>query len=361
MVSFFPLFSPSIITLNVYLNISFKSDRPLFTSYPSLKEEDLSFFYKEESAIEVTTYGADRPKYSQVLCFFEHHTIDDRLYVDPKDIKVLVEKEVPFYLPEHQFNDLFERAKAAFAAEGRRPPTKENRALIRINRIMRDKNQMTILIQPNDYNTQVATNLVMDMKHWDGKTWRQKLQEQYGFRLPPLGEAPLADSLGVSLILVTKNGQAVLPLRSSLAVWGDQWGCTSSFAAGWKQEFREMNFKEFLDKIVPPHLLLEIGTTEIEFTPLALCREWLRGGKPQLLLVGLCDLTLDQLNSYIDRAPHRDEIKKKWTGRVLMTERNAKQHVLSQELKVNTEYMRRFLQTSNGKDFFGTSRLLPGV
>lgn len=333
----------------------------MFQGYPGLKENDLNWYYREEKGVEVTTYGANRPKYSEVLNFFSHHTIDKRNYADIKDVKVTVEKETPFHLLEQEFGDLYDKAYKAFETEGRRI-TKENRSLIRINRISHGEKQTELFIQPTDYNTQFVTNLVMDMKHANGKTWRQKMQEKYGSKFPLLNAAPLANNLGVSLILVTENGQTILPLRPSLAIWGNMWGCTSSFATAWKEKFDRISFKEFLDLIVPDHLWLELRIKEnIKFTPLALCREWLRGGKPQLLLVGRTDLTLDQIRSNIEKAEHRDEIMKRWTRRILMTEKNADEYMLSQELMINTEYLRRYVQTPQGKDFLGKVIQLSGI
>lgn len=351
------------ININVFFNLPYDATpkrAALPVSGASLDHTHLDSFYEKESPLAITPSAPSKPRYSELICFFEpkvdhgsHH------FLPAKSVRVVVDTEDVYRLPQREFEELMAAAQEAFKREGRRL-TYENRQVIRVREIRMNPTEAVIHIQPSEYNTQVVTNLTMDLAHqgpsisWRGMSWRQKLRTAAAV-LPTLDHnSELANNLGISCLVLTADDQLLVPLRAPLAVFGGQWGICPSFEAQWEPSFRngrEMEISKFLDELMPEHLMLEVGIEARSMTlhPLALCREWLRGGKPQLFMFGKTSLTFNEIKRQVVGAVHIDEVKKRWAGRVFMTEKNHAKHLWSQELVVNRHYAKMFGKTFRGE------------
>lgn len=164
-----------------------------------------------------------------------------------------------------------------------------------------------IEIQQACYSDQVATNLSLDLrleKHVAnfGETLRT-VDRNYVLRghnlckqplrnaqLRPLESSFLANTLGVACIVVFRNGEYFYRQRSTkTAIYGGSVHVPVSFAVEYDQE---AGAPETLEQMVLRDLVSEFNQeTRLDFdavidtvTPLGLCRDLGRGGKPQLFL-----------------------------------------------------------------------------
>jgi hypothetical protein len=171
-----------------------------------------------------------------------------------------------------------------------------------------DNTTRTLELQRSKYSQQAKSNLVMD---WDGSpvglsfsfgSLRRILLAKHGRRLPTWSEDLLVNSVGIAAILLFKaeSGQYLPYLQKradGLAVFPGAFHCTASGAtrAPLKQAWENATFSfadVFTDDMYD-ELDQEVGITRQhvqDLVPVALCREYLRGGKPQLFFVGLTDL-----------------------------------------------------------------------
>lgn len=342
--------------------------------YKTMSEGGLSECYADESAVTDMFNGKTLP-YTEEIAFFSHPAVKSANVVSPKDVSFHIgstDEHMPASWPATlQIDSLYALAAEAFKAEGRRWDRDLNVRTIRVDNVTRGDSGVVFHVSPTCYNMQVVTNLTPDMLHTDGSTWRSKLRNEHGTKLSPLLGSPLANNLGVSIILIygRRKKYVLVPLRPQLAVWGCQWGCSSSFTTSWedldgcpRQSDGSITLEDFIERVAKPHLELELGRTIRESTsiePLVFCREWLRAGLPQLMLGARTRLSLRQIRRGVRTAAHRDEIKKGmrpgfYRDRILADARNMCEHPASQELRMNTLYLNRRLQTDAGKQFYGS-------
>lgn len=180
----------------------------------------------------------------------------------------------------------------------------------------------TLFIQPAYYADQARSNLVMD---WEGPhalskfkkigTLRAYLTPKYGCTLPPLSENILANTIGVASIILYRHDRHLIPylprrvgnkfkdaLKTTgrspkqVAVFEGGFHCTASGAAQWSKGSTFENF--FVDDMYQ-ELEDEVGLKKEHIDiliPVALCREFLRAGKPQIFFVGITNQTADELD-----------------------------------------------------------------
>ena len=162
-------------------------------------------------------------------------------------------------------------------------------------------------IQKALYSDQVKSNLVMD---WDAdhalkksghKTLRTYLSDRHPGELGPLDESIMANTIGISVVLYYRTSAGAylpyLPGRAKgQAVFDGGFHCTASGAAAWSATGR--TFEEIFVEDMYNELCEEVGIARDEIdvmVPLALCREFLRGGKPQIFFAGVTKLSEPEL------------------------------------------------------------------
>ena len=202
---------------------------------------------------------------------------------------------------------------------------------IRLSQVEEREEEICLHVQPTRYYEQVKSNMVMD---WEGphslqevgiKTLRAYFVPEYGRKLPPLGDNRLANTMGVSAILYyrTTNGSTngeiqyipYLPRRVQLkpltkdnkivAVFDTgTFHCTASGVAEWLgsgEDYKDTPVLSFQDSFLRDmyrEIEEEVGLRpeDIEvLQPVALAREFLRGGKPQLFFAGVTHLNEEAL------------------------------------------------------------------
>ncbi|MCK5233548.1 MAG: hypothetical protein KAJ91_01905 [Candidatus Aenigmarchaeota archaeon] len=185
--------------------------------------------------------------------------------------------------------------------------------IIRLDSLKINQKETKLTVQKAKYSDQVQSNLVMDwtdnhaLKELGVATLRAYFTSRYPQRLPPLSDTHLANTIGIAVILFYQNSSMeyvpYIPQRAKglinnkkiLAVFEGGYHCTASGAAEWSES---ENFNQCITKDMYEELREEVGIErdDVEvMLPVALCREFLRGGKPQIFFAGLTKLSEKQL------------------------------------------------------------------
>jgi hypothetical protein len=217
---------------------------------------------------------------------------------------------------EHDSVQLRSFQGAAYSAFTHSKGLPRDTDVIRLDSVDISDGKTTLIIQKAKYSDQVQSNLVMD---WPGphalkedsriETLRAYMSGTYPNSLPSFADKRLANTIGISVILFYKNeggflvpylpkrSKGILKKKKILAVHEGGFNCSASGAAEWNhdpsQTFQNTFVADMLREIEE-----EVGIYPDEIkviTPLALCREFLRGGKPQIFFGGVVDLSLEDL------------------------------------------------------------------
>lgn len=243
----------------------------------------------------------------------------------------------------------------AFAQMVRSKRVGFDKPMVRLADIGNGMDGHTVLtIQQAMYSDQAQSNLVLNWsgnpeKGWYGYTGLQRpldadsresvesqhpnlrsmMRSKWGRQLPPLSQCGfLANTIGVSVILFCREGHELIPIINDRppapkAVFQHGWTCTASFALGFYESVppgrKTSKEAKVLSELVEPWLFDAIETksnisrNEIEWlVPIALCREFQRGGKPQLFYVGCVkSLTIDDVLSRFAKVPGNKRVHPK--------------------------------------------------
>ncbi len=222
---------------------------------------------------------------------FQTSNIDDifNIYVS--------EKEFKRSSPEGEWRVISEEAGNKLIKSGRVTLTENNKrgeASIRINEWRMSENKVMINIQKSYYKDQVFSQLVLDYKK-TGKSLRDILSKERDREIPELNDKRLANSVGVACMLfcfdedLKKWRPIIIKKTTRGAVYGNSWHCTASGIARWPDKDDNQSFSNFFMDHMYQEIEEEAGIhrRDIEnITPMALCREYVRAGKPQLFFAG---------------------------------------------------------------------------
>lgn len=208
-------------------------------------------------------------------------------------------------------------AKAGYQALLESGRIRANEPMIHLRSVRRDSTKLALKIQKAAYHDQAKSNLILD---WPAHvrprsvTLRELLSTKYGERLPQLGDRRLANTVGVACLLFYWDRGQLVPYLvrrvEKVAVHPGGIHCTASGAANWP-ETSEPSFANFFLRAMYQELDEEVGLKREDITDLravSLCREFLRGGKPQIFFAGFTHLSRNQLKAR--RLKAADTIKK---------------------------------------------------
>ncbi len=187
----------------------------------------------------------------------------------------------------------------------------DSRNLIRIESI--DTLNKKIRWARTSYATQAVTNLVMDMEVPGKQSLRWLTKPAQG--LPDLADRRLANNLGISVLLIAECGKPILPLRDSegVAIFPNEWGASLSTAAKHPSNVPNGSLSGLVLPAIRAMFKEEFHSEsklfESRLIPLALCREWFRGGKPQLFLAYESDISMAEAAKRLGKASHSDELQ----------------------------------------------------
>lgn len=211
-----------------------------------------------------------------------------------------------------ELSDFQTHALAQFQKDGR---VDRNDRVVRLAAYDRDK--QVFRVQQCMYKDGLRSNYAMDLKgHLNiascDVTLRAILQVKYGRKLPPLDDRTLSNAIGIAVVLFYKTEDndilPYLPRRwhplvsvgtaKKQAVFQGGFHCTASGETLWRDDastfdtlFTEDICRELKEEV-------EITRDDLEWIyPIAFCREFLRGGKPQLFFAGYTKLPPREINS----------------------------------------------------------------
>ena len=144
-------------------------------------------------------------------------------------------------------------------------------------------------VQPCRYRDGVRSNYAVDGPNG----LRDLLRDDYGPHLPPLADTRLSNAIGTAIVVFDRAGNPYLPRRAPRqSVFPGGFHCTASGETVWRDA------GELFETNICQELEAEVGITRSELDwirPLALCREFLRAGKPQFFFAAQTSLTAADL------------------------------------------------------------------
>jgi len=206
-----------------------------------------------------------------------------------------------------------------------------------------------------------------DLESIAQKTLRGYLVAKYQHKLPPLKHLTLANTIGISCIIFFYSKDQLtpyLPIRNKallnknqneLAVFEGGFHCTASGVLEWKNTDSSINY--FINEM-QRELEEEVGLTknDLKFLyPLSICREFLRGGKPQIFFIGLTLLNEKEIISKRKEALKKitKEEKIEIKDEHLLIKNNidlkelSKKYTLTMEAIANLYYCEKFINEYN--------------
>lgn len=175
-------------------------------------------------------------------------------------------------------------------------------------------------VQRAGYFDQVRSNLILDYKSgFPTSTLRKQLNTEYGDKLPPLADLRLANTIGISALILVKTRLGYRPyirIRTGRSVTNQPLGystggyhVTASGVAKWPAEDQSVfNAFHFFDDQMYEKICLDLGlpfdrlspeknpNSPLMLFPVSLAREHQRCGKPQLFYIGILDLNMKEIH-----------------------------------------------------------------
>ncbi len=326
---------------------------PKYLNYDLIK---LLSYYIDENLID------KRIPYVELCDFIKNNEKHIKFSILDKDFKL--ENNNSTAIKTFQINALKEfKQKGKFTFDSN---------TIRLNGFKSSENELTLEIQKSKYSDQVQSHLVLDwenkaLKDIGSNNLRGVLISKFGHKLPPLNSSLLSNSIGISCIIYFQKGTNLLPYlpfrnksifrkkRDEPAIYEGIYHCSSSGVLEWKDDINGMN--DITDEMYR-EIEEEIGLNKmdiISLEPIALTRELLRAGKPQIFFIGFTNLSETQL---IEKRKEAVDISKSNTEKVEIKNKhlnledenvNIKNTVISLETIGNLYYCERYFE-KNGRE-----------
>ena len=231
------------------------------------------------------------------------------------NINILVEDE--FYTQGVNLNSATIRAQA-YASYRNDGHASRDSKVVRVSDIKLKDNNVLLKIQPTNYYCQAESNLILDYRAYISFEKKENERKQASLRdilshenpgrLPSLSDKRLANTLGVAICLISKEGDSTL-LRmvnrsGKVGVFPKGIHPAMSCAVNWSNRVQTDDLMSFLMSDIEEEMLQETGLQPGEYEtpiPLSICREYLRGGKPQLFAVSYTNKSQGELNTLRDK------------------------------------------------------------
>jgi hypothetical protein len=274
-------------------------------SYPTFVDWELrdwlEIYHQELGKTVTLPFGHDNLLLPQVLVFdnvksklgLEQVTfqIESKRYELPVWVKGLTEK------PFQQLLDQLKRHKSFY-----------NDTNVRLIDVINKGDGLVLVVQPVEYQYYVHTNLVLDARKGESESLRQCLHAKG--KLEALSESPLANNLGISILLFTTDNSLIVKKRMKVAFRSGEWDPSVSGTVSLVD--LPINLMTLCQM---PHLreaIEELGVQANSVKKIALLgitRELIRGGEPELFFFGETSLTENEVERFWKDAKDKDEAK----------------------------------------------------
>lgn len=258
------------------------------SSYLDWQLNDWRSIYSKETPLKITYHG-DKLALPQVLAF------DNTTGQYPLTKINIVLNKTPFIIGPNVKARTDDAFKAYMRLIKFRRKSYSNEANVRLQRLVVQPNSAKLTVQSVHYEDYIRTNLCLDSKFRDKKMTLRNQIHSNG-ELESLETSPLANNLGVNVLLFTADGQLVIQRRSSTVIVRPGEYCPS---ASGTVSFSDVSSGALsIDKL--PTLreaYEELGISPADVVPqslrfLGVTRELIRGGEPEMFLSGQTALSL---------------------------------------------------------------------
>lgn len=242
--------------------------------------------------------------------------------------------------------------------------------VIRTTDVKTTADGVELTIQRARYSSQAQSNLILDYRPKDGtKTLRMALLEEAPGRLPALSDERLVNSLGVTIQIYYRddNGQLapfLVPRTKGTAVFNQKlWHDSASGAAEWPDNPQETQstFEAYILDDLYQELWSELDLQPEDLQvllPLAVCREIVRAGKPQVFFFGYTRLSRSALIAKMEIARKRAKKKAAEPDEIYRMPLLRKSPATGRIERIEHEYERRGLDPQCAASFYYCSRFL---
>lgn len=180
-----------------------------------------------------------------------------------------------------------------------------------VNIIVEEEKKLILEVQPVEYKYYIHTNLVLDAKSNEKKQTLREYIHSKG-ELEQLKESPLANNLGINILLFTACGSLIMQKRSRRVAFRVGELCPS---ASGTLSLTDVPEKEEINLENMPKLreaFEEIGITKKDIPQnqiyfLGITRELIRGGEPEMFFFAKTILSEEDIKKC-----WREEAKDKW-------------------------------------------------
>jgi len=251
------------------------------------------------------TYNGERISLPQVLIFdntkrkFPLSKIKFQLISDFFEIRNDIQS-----LTEDSFEKLL-----AYLRKKRRYSNEQN---LRLVNFIEEYEGAVLIVQPVEYKYFVHTNLVLDVK---SKGKEQTLREYLHCdgKLEDFEESPLANHLGINILLFTADGSLIMQKRSKEVAFRTKELCSAASGAISLTDVSTELTLEDMPKL--REAFEEIGISKKDILSdkiffLGITRELIRGGKPEMFFFGKTNLSEKQTKEKWKDAKDKWESKK---------------------------------------------------
>lgn len=290
----------------------FAASDHLFKKFSLLPESYLDWelkswrsIYRHEVPLDII-YNGERLELPQVVIF---DNTGSRLLLSAITLE-LQQEHFPLR------SDVRAKTEDAFQAHERmtrvRRKSYSNETNVRLTQLEMTAKSARLTVQPVSYEDYVRTNLCLDADfRGQGLTLRKQIHGDG--RLEPLADSPLANNLGINILIFTADGQLVIQRRSRSVIVRPGEYCPSASGtiaftdlSGTETSLDKLPmFREAYEELgLAPN---DLSVHELKF--LGITRELVRGGEPELFLYGKADCSANDCRRKRKHATDRFESK----------------------------------------------------
>jgi len=258
-------------------------------------------YFKELSALMKLLFHGKEYLLPQVLLF---NNVERKLKLE----QVIFQPETKPFKPPPSVIALTEKAFQQLLKALKRHKVYYNDENVRLINVIEKNKKLVLKVQPVEYKWYVHTNLVLDAKIGKSDTLREYLHSDG--KLEKLSESPLANNLGINILLFTADGSLIIKKRKKVALRrGELDPSVSGTICLTDLPISLITFAQM------PHLreaLEELGIVSSRVSHvflLGLTRELIRGGEPELFLSARTNLTENQVKNCWKSARDKHEAK----------------------------------------------------
>jgi len=187
-----------------------------------------------------------------------------------------------------------------------------NEQNLRLVNIIEKQGVAVLEVQPVEYKYFVHTNLVLDAKPKDKEQTLRECLHPDG-KLEDLEKSPLANHLGIDILLFTADGSLIMQKRSKKVAFRTEELCSAASGAVSLTDVPTKIILKEMPKLREAFEEIGISKTDVltdQIFFLGITRELIRGGKPEMFFFGKTSLSEKQIKEKWEDARDKWESKK---------------------------------------------------